>query len=119
MRLSVIEGLRSASKQGALGKALPGGAQAIWTEGGTLPVGLTGAQLPPPGPSPSTEKERKRVDVYIRKYTLESTDHKRRLPPSGVGGFHEQHGIGSEVGSFGTRWVHIYTERSHMAQDHF
>ena len=72
MRLSVIEGLRSASKQGALGKALPGGAQAIWTGGGTLQVGLTGAQLPPPGPSPSTEKERKRVDVYIRKYTLES-----------------------------------------------
>ena len=34
---------------------------------GTLKVGLTGAQLPPPGPSPSTEKERKRVD-----YTLES-----------------------------------------------
>ena len=40
--------------------------------GGTLKVGLTGAQLPPPGPSPSTEKERKRVDVYTRKYTLES-----------------------------------------------
>ena len=41
--------------------------------GGTLQVGLTGAQLPPPGPSPSTEKERKkRVDVYTRKYTLES-----------------------------------------------
>ena len=38
----------------------------------TLQVGLTGAQLPPPGPSPSTEKERKRVDVYTRKYTLES-----------------------------------------------
>ena len=73
MRLSVIEGLRSASKQGALGKALPGGAQAIWDgEGGTLQAGLTGAQLPPPGPSPSTEKERKRVDVYTRKYTLES-----------------------------------------------
>ena len=71
MRLSVLEGLRSASKQGALGKALPGGAQAIW-DGGTLRFGLTGAQLPPPGPSPSTEKERKRVDVYTRKYTLES-----------------------------------------------
>ena len=42
------------------------------TGGGTLQVGLTGAQLPPPGPSPSTEKERKRVDVYTRKYTLES-----------------------------------------------
>ena len=41
--------------------------------GGTLKAGLTGAQLPPPGPSPSTEKERKRVDVYTRKYTLEST----------------------------------------------
>ena len=73
VRLSVIEGLQSASKQVALGKALPGGAQAIWTGGGTLQVGLTGAQLPPPGPSPSTEKERKkRVDVYTRKYTLES-----------------------------------------------
>ena len=56
-------------------------------EGGDLQVRLTGAQLPPPGPSPSTEKERKRVDVYTRKYTLESTAHKRRLPPSGVGGF--------------------------------
>ena len=55
--------------------------------GGGLQAGLTGAQLPPPGPSPSTEKERKRVDVYTRKYTLESTDHKRRLPPSGVGGY--------------------------------
>ena len=33
---------------------------------GTLHFGLTGAQLPPPGPSPSTEKERKRVDVYIK-----------------------------------------------------
>ena len=42
------------------------------TGGGTLKVGLTGAQLPPPGPSPSTVKERKRVDVYTRKYTLES-----------------------------------------------
>ena len=41
--------------------------------GGTLEARLTGAQLPPPGPSPSTEKERKkRVDVYTRKYTLES-----------------------------------------------
>ena len=40
--------------------------------GGTLKARLTGAQLPPPGPSPSTEKERKRVDVYTRKYTLES-----------------------------------------------
>ena len=40
--------------------------------GGDLQVRLTGAQLPPPGPSPSTEKERKRVDVYIRKYALES-----------------------------------------------
>ena len=39
---------------------------------GTLKVGLTGAQLPPPGPSPSTEKERKRVDVNTRRYTLES-----------------------------------------------
>ena len=73
MRLLVLEGLRSASEQGTLGKALPGGAQAIWTGGGTLRFGLTGAQLPPPGPSPSTEKERKkRVDVYTRKYTLES-----------------------------------------------
>ena len=43
-----------------------------WTGGGTLNFGLTGAQLPPPGPSPSTEKERKRVDVYTRKYALES-----------------------------------------------
>ena len=40
--------------------------------GEDLHFGLTGAQLPPHGPSPSTEKERKRVDVYIRKYTLES-----------------------------------------------
>jgi len=40
--------------------------------GGDLHFGLMGAQLPPPGPSPSTEKERKRVDVYTRKYTLES-----------------------------------------------
>ena len=43
-----------------------------WGGAGTLNFGLTGAQLPPPGPSPSTEKERKRVDVYIRKYALES-----------------------------------------------
>ena len=42
------------------------------TGAGDFQVGLTGAQLPPPGPSPSTEKERKRVDVYTRKYTLES-----------------------------------------------
>ena len=55
--------------------------------GGAPNFGLMGAQLPPPGPSPSTEEERKRVDVYTRKYTLESTAHKRRLPPSGVGGF--------------------------------
>ena len=54
--------------------------------GGDLQAGLTGAQLLPPGPSPSTEKERKRVDVYTRKYTLESTDLTRRLPPTGVGG---------------------------------
>ena len=76
MQFLVLEGLRSDSKQEALGKALPGGAQAIPTGGGvggTLNFGITGAQLPPPGPSPSTEKERKkRVDVYIRKYTLES-----------------------------------------------
>ena len=43
-----------------------------WGEEGDLQARLTGAQLPPPGPSPSTEKERKRVDVYTRKYTLES-----------------------------------------------
>ena len=54
--------------------------------GGTLHFGLAGAQLPPPGPSPSTEKEGKRVDVYTRKYTLESTSLTRRLPPTGVGG---------------------------------
>ena len=42
-----------------------------WGEGG-ISGWLMGAQLPPPGLSPSTEKERKRVDVYIRKYTLES-----------------------------------------------
>ena len=41
-------------------------------EGGDLRDDFRGAQLPPPGPSPSTEKERKRVDVYTRKYTLES-----------------------------------------------
>ena len=58
-----------------------------WGGGGTLNFGLMGAQLPPPGPSPSTEKERKRVDVYTRKYTLESTSLTRRLPPTGVGGF--------------------------------
>ena len=57
-----------------------------WGSTGTLKVGLTGAQLPPPGPSPSTEKERKRVDVYTRKYALESTTLTRRLPPTGVGG---------------------------------
>ena len=56
------------------------------TGGGALQVGLTGAQLPPPGPSPSTEKERKRVDVYTRKYTLERATLTRRLPPTGVGG---------------------------------
>ena len=44
-----------------------------WGGWGHLHFGLTGAQLPPPGPSPSTEKERKRVDVYTRKYTLENT----------------------------------------------
>ena len=55
--------------------------------GGTLQAELTGAQLAPPGPSPSTEKERKRVDVYTRKYTLESTSLTRRLPPTGVGGY--------------------------------
>ena len=54
--------------------------------GGDLHFGLTGAQLPPPGPSPSTEKERKRVDVYIRKYTLERATLTRRLPPTGVDG---------------------------------
>ena len=54
--------------------------------GGDLQVGLTGAQLPPPGPSPSTEKERKRVDVYTRKYTLERATLTHRLPPTGVGG---------------------------------
>ena len=80
MRLSVLEGLRSASKQGARVRGSSRGASEIRTGvdwgrlggGGTLKVGLTGAQLPPPGPSPSTEKERKRVDVYTRKYTLES-----------------------------------------------
>ena len=54
--------------------------------GGTLNFGLLGAQLPPPGPSPSTEKERKRVDVYTRRYTLERATLTRRLPPTGVGG---------------------------------
>ena len=74
MRLSVLEGLRSASKQGARVRGSSRGASEIRTggEGGDLHFGLTGAQLPPPGPSPSTEKERKRVDVYTRKYTLES-----------------------------------------------
>ena len=72
MRLSVLEGLRSASKQGARVRGSSRGASEIRTGGGTLQAGLTGAQLPPPGPSPSTEKERKRVDVYTRKYTLES-----------------------------------------------
>ena len=43
-----------------------------WGSTGTFKAELTGAQLPPPGPSPSTEKERKRVDVYTRKYALES-----------------------------------------------
>mgnify|MGYP003329721729 CR=1 FL=1 len=34
--------------------------------GGDLHFGLTGAQLPPPGPSPSTEKERKaRCDRWL------------------------------------------------------
>ena len=77
-------------------ETLPGGVQGVPTgvdcEGGTLKAGLTGAQLPPPGPSPSTEKERKRVDVYTRKYytrkyNLESTTLTRRLPPTGVGGY--------------------------------
>ena len=72
MRLSVLEGLRSASKQGARVRGSSRRASEIRTGGGDLQVGLTGAQLPPPGPSPSTEKERKRVDVYTRKYTLES-----------------------------------------------
>ena len=79
MRLSVLEGLRSASKQGARVRGSSRGASEIRTGvdwgrlgGGTLHFGLTGAQLPPPGPSPSTEKERKRVDVYTRKYALES-----------------------------------------------
>ena len=71
MRLSVLEGLRSASKQGARVRGSSRGASEIRT-GVDLQVGLMGAQLPPPGPSPSTEKERKRVDVYTRKYTLES-----------------------------------------------
>ena len=64
---------------GLMLETLPGGVQGVptgvrlgSTGGGTLNFGLTGAQLPPPGPSPSTEKERKRVDVYTRKYTLES-----------------------------------------------
>ena len=48
------------------------GASEIRTGGGTLDPCFWGAQLPPPGPSPSTEKEGKRVDVYTRKYTLES-----------------------------------------------
>ena len=54
--------------------------------GKALQLGLPGSQLPPPGPSPSTEKERKRVDVYTRKYTLERATLTRRLPPTGVGG---------------------------------
>ena len=79
--LSVLERLRSASKQGAhardssrRGPRSPdwGSTGVDWGGGGTLNFGLTGAQLPPPGPSPSTEKERKRVDVYTRKYALES-----------------------------------------------
>ena len=72
MRLSVLEGLRSASKQGARvrGSSRGGLRNKDWE--GDLHFGLAGAQLPPPGPSPSTEKERKRVDVYTRKYALES-----------------------------------------------
>ena len=77
--------------RGLMPETLPGGVQGVPTGvrlgGGTLNSGLTGAQLPPPGPSPSTEKERKRVDVYTRKYTLESTTLTRRLPPTGVGGY--------------------------------
>ena len=93
MRLSVLEGLRSASKQGARVRGSSRAASEIRTGGGRdLQVGLTGAQLPPPGHSPSTEKERKRVDIYIRKYytrkyNLESTTLTRRLPPTGVGGY--------------------------------
>ena len=72
----MLERLWSASKQGAHARdsSRRGPRSPDWgsTGGGTLNFGLTGAQLPPPGPSPSTEKERKRVDVYTRKYTLES-----------------------------------------------
>ena len=59
------------------------------TGGEDFQARLTGAQLPPPGPAPTTEKERKRVDVYTRNCILESTTLTRRLPPSGVSGFIE------------------------------
>ena len=75
VQLSVLEGLRT-SKQGAhmRGYSRRGlkSSDRGSTGGGTLNFGLTGARLPPPAPSPSTEKEGKRVDVYTRKYALES-----------------------------------------------
>ena len=33
--------------------------------------------------------------------------------------FEENHGIGSEMGSYGSIWTHLKTGQSHLAQDYF